>query len=191
MIANRITLYDQGNALMTISGKWHRDLFTLALVASCAQPSSGFAKEAWNGCFRRAYDAAHLAAHPGQTVKSMAVLMRPVTGRRSNNDRWWNNEPWIANAQLIITLRGKKTKYYGYNADCVASAAGLVCPMEVDAGMFTLARWAAGVKLVNASDIRLSRADGDFEASNLPIVRANNSEDRTFLLPLAPAAACK
>ena len=81
MIANRITLYDQGNALMTISGKWHRDLFALALVASCAQPSSGFAKEAWNGCFRRAYDAAHLAAHPGQTVKSMAVLMRPVTGR--------------------------------------------------------------------------------------------------------------
>lgn len=63
--------------------------------------------------------------------------------------------------------------------------------MEVDAGMFTLARWAAGVKLVNASDIRLSRADGDFEASNLPIVRANNSEDRTFLLPPAPAAACK
>jgi hypothetical protein len=39
----------------------------------------------------------------------------------------------------------KKTKYYGYNADCVASAAGLVCPMEEDAGMFTLARWAAGV----------------------------------------------
>ncbi len=57
--------------------------------------------------------------------------------------------------------------------------------------MFRLARWAAGVKLVNASDMRLSRADGDFEASNLPIVRANNSEDRTFLLPPAPAAARK
>src|ERR1700730_6086263 len=158
-----------------------------ARTPSCAQPSSGFAKEARNGCFRRAYDAAHLAAHPGQTVKSMAVLMRPVTGRRSNNDRWWNNEPWIANAQLIITLRGKKTKYYGYNADCVASAAGLVCPMEVDAGMFKLARWAAGVKLVNASDIRLSRADGDFEASNLPIVRAKNG--RPFCRPLQPLRA--
>ena len=134
---------------------------------------------------------AHLAAHPGQTVKSIAVLMTPVSGRRSNNDRWSNNEPWIAHAQLTITLRGKKTKYYGCNADCVASAAGLVCPMEEDAGMFTLARWAAGVKFVNASDIRLSRADGNFEASNLPIVRANNSEDRTFLLPPAPAAACE
>jgi hypothetical protein len=133
---------------MTISGKWHRDLFALAFVASCARPSPGFAKEAWNGCFERAYDVAHLAAHPGQTVKSIALLMTPVSGRRSNNDRWWNHKPWIANAQLTITLRGKKTKYYGYIADCVASAAGLVCPMEEDAAMFTLARWATGVKFV-------------------------------------------
>jgi hypothetical protein len=126
---------------MTSSGRRHRDFFALALVAACGQNLPDFAKEAWNGCFRRGYDAAHLAAHRGQTVKSIAVLITPVTGRRSNNDRWWNNEPWIANAQLTITLRGKKTKYYGYNADWVASAAGLVCPMEEDASMFTLARW--------------------------------------------------
>jgi hypothetical protein len=62
--------------------------------------------------------------------------------------------------------------------------------MEEDAGMFTLARWAAGVKFVNASDIRLSRADGDFEASNLPIVRANNSEaGLSFCRPLQPVRA--
>ena len=98
---------------MASSGRLHRDLFALALVTSCAQSSSGVTKEAWNGCFRRAYEAAHLSAHPGQTVKSIAVLITPVTRRRVNNDRWWNHEPWIANAQLTITLRGKKTKYYG------------------------------------------------------------------------------
>jgi hypothetical protein len=48
---------------------------------------------------------AHLAVDPGQTVKSIAVLMTPVSGRRSNNDRWSNNEPWIAHARLTITLR--------------------------------------------------------------------------------------
>ncbi|MGH6864038.1 MAG: hypothetical protein ACRECN_07160 [Methylocella sp.] len=152
----------------------------------------GFAKEAWNGCFRRVYDAAHLAAHPGQTVKSIAVLMKPITGRPSNIDRWWYNKPWIANAKLIITLRGKKSKYYGYNAYCVATAAGLECPMEEDAGDFTLALWGAGVKLVVSKDqdLRLARAGQISDESNV-FVRGNTSEDRTFLLPPAPAAACK
>ena len=175
---------------MTSSGRRHRDLFALAVaaLAACGQPLSGFAKEAWNGCFRRAYDEAHLAAHPGQTVKSIAVLMTPVTGHRSNNDRWWNNEPWIANAQLTITLRGKRTKYYGYNADCVASAAGLDCPMEEDAGMFTLARWASGVKLVIIDHLSLMGPDQIREESTQDL---HNSLDRTFLLPPAPAGECK
>ncbi|MGH6823831.1 MAG: hypothetical protein ACREC4_10160, partial [Methylocella sp.] len=116
----------------------------------------------------------------------------PITGRRSNIDRWWYNKPWIANAKLIITLRGKKSKYYGYNAYCVATAAGLECPMEEDAGDFTLALWGAGVKLVVSKDqdLRLARAGQISDESNV-FVRGNNSEDRTFLLPPAPAAACK
>jgi hypothetical protein len=175
---------------MTSSGRWHRSLVALALVAAFGPPLPGSAKEGWNGCFRWVCDAAHLAARPGQTVQSIAILMKPLTGRRSNNDRWWYNKPWIANAQLFIALRGKKTKYYGYNADCVASAAGLVCPMEEDAGEFTVTRWTAGVKLVITNDLRLTRAGQISDESNT-FVRADNPEDRTFLLPPAPAAACK
>ena len=175
--------HGHGSAYLTSSGRRHRDLFTLALVASCAQPSSGFAKAAWNGCFRRAYDAAYLAAHPGQTVKSIAVRVTPMTGNGSR----------IANAELTVTLRGKKTKYY-VSGDCQVNATGLDCSMDCDAGSFTLAPRAAGVKLVVGTaggDIRLSRAGQDSEESKGPFLRTNNSEDRTFLLPPAPAAACK
>src|SRR5580704_19557590 len=69
------------SALRKSSGRRHRGLFALALAAACAQPSSAFAKEGWSGCFQRVYNAAHLAAHPGQTVKSIAVLIRRLTGR--------------------------------------------------------------------------------------------------------------
>jgi hypothetical protein len=94
----------------------------------------------------------------------------------------------LAHADTTVTLRGKKTKYEGYNADCVASAAGLVCPMEEDVGMFTLAQWAAGVKLVVTGHLSLMGPDQIREESTEDL---RNSEDRTFLLPPAPAAACK
>jgi hypothetical protein len=144
------------------------------------------AKEGWNGCFRRVYNAAHLAAYPGQTVTSIAVSMKPSTSLD-----FWYGRPWIANAQLIITVRGKKMKYLGYNADCVATAGGLDCPMEEDAGTFTLARWGAGVKIVVTQDLRLNQAGQASDESNGPFVRVDNPEDRTFLLPPAPAGGCK
>lgn len=169
---------------MTSSGRRRRVLFALALVAACGQPLPGFAKDAWwKGCFRGDYDPAHLAAHPGQTVKGIAVRVTPMTG----------NGSWIANAELTVTPRGKKTKYY-VSGDCQVNATGLDCSMDCDAGGFTLAPRAAGVKLVVGTaggDIRLSRAGQDSEESKGPFLRTNNSEDRTFLLPPAPAAACK
>ncbi len=174
---------------MTRYSRRHRVFFVVAFVELCGQTSSGFGKEAWNGCFRRIYDAAHLAAHPGQTVKSITVLIKPVTGRRSDIDRWWYNKRWIANAKLIFTLRGMKTKYYAYNADCVANAAGLDCPMEEDAGRFTLTRSGAGLTFVVIGDLIMSRAGQDLLDSNVS-VRANNSEDRTFVLLEAEADAC-
>jgi hypothetical protein len=144
---------------MISSGRRHRGLFALALVAGCGQPLPGFAKEAsWNGCFRRVYDTAHLAAHPGQTVKSIAILMKPMS----------LDNIWIANAELTVTLRGKKTKYY-VSGDCQANDAGLDCAMDCDPGSFTLARRADYVKLVVGTaggDIRLSRAGQDSEESN-------------------------
>lgn len=183
---------------MTSSGRRHRGLFALALVAACGQPLPGFAKEAWwNGCFRRVYDAAHLAAHPGQTVKSIAVLKTPQT----KYEVWDNYSVWIAHADLTITMRGKKTKYSGNNTDCAAVTAGLDCVMEEDAGRFTLARWGAGVKLVNTSSvnrhlhgsagggIRLTGPGEVSDESTGPFLR--NSEDWTFVLPPAPAGGCK
>lgn len=163
------TIALEESALMASSGRRHRGLFTLALAAACGQPLPGFAKEAWNGCFRRVYDAAHLAAHPGQTVKSIAVSMTPGNGH------------WIANAQLTVTLRGKKTKYYSAGGVCEANAAGIYCSMEEDAGSFMLARWVAGVKLVNITNIRVDPHLGPEDYG--PFLR--NSEDGTFLLPPA------
>jgi hypothetical protein len=103
------------------------------------------------------------------------------------------NGSWIANAVLTFTLRGKKTKY-DVSGDCQVNATGLDCSMDCDAGGFTLAPRTAGGKLVVGTaggDIRLSRAGQDSEESKGPFLRTNNSEDRTFLLPPAPAAACK
>ncbi|MGH6837259.1 MAG: hypothetical protein ACREDT_00355 [Methylocella sp.] len=68
-------------ALLTSTDRRHRGLSALAPVAACGQYLPGFAKQGWNGCFIRVCDAAHLAAHPGQTMKSVAVLMKPITGR--------------------------------------------------------------------------------------------------------------
>jgi hypothetical protein len=184
MSADQTTPDGHGGAYLTSCGRRRRVIFALALVASCGQPLPGFAKDAWwKGCFRGVYDPAHLAVHPGQTVKSIAVRVTPMTG----------NGSWIANAELTVTLGGRKMKYY-VGGDCQVNATGLDCSMDCDAGGFSLAPRAAGVKLVvgtTGGGIRLSRAGQDSEESKGPFLRTNNSENRTFLLPPAPAAACK
>ena len=74
--------------------------------------------------------------------------------------------------------------------------------MDSPGGSLTLARRGAYVKLVNTTSFCLNRANpeesnrwgpclrANEERTFLPLLRAHNSEDRTFLLPPA-AGACK
>jgi hypothetical protein len=143
----------------------------LALSAQAAAPT---------GCFVRQYDKAHLAAHPGQTVTHLSLSLKPLA----------NPEPFVRSAELDVIVRGKKVSS-GAVGDCTVAGAGLDCPMDEDAGSFTLTSAAHGALLLTVTaSVRLARADVASEETPGPFLKMENPEDRSFLLSPAQASAC-
>ena len=145
--------------------------FVLVLPAPAAEPT---------GCFVRQYQKAHLAAHPGQTVTRLSVMLKPLA----------KLEPFVRSAELDVNVRGRKVSS-GAVGDCTAAGAGLNCPMDEDAGGFTLVPAPHGGLLLTVTNtIRLNRANEASDESQGPFLKADNPEDRVFLLAPAAAGAC-
>ena len=123
-------------------------------------------------CFARAYDKAHLAAHPKQKVAAVSLQRLPVEGRI---------DPEQFDLAMTITLRsGEAVRKSGR---CSALAYGFSCIVdgsthEEDAFQVTRA---PGERIAVRDEYRL-----------LPRLTglALGADDRTFLLDEAPAERC-
>ena len=80
-------------------------------------------------CFERAYDAAHLAAHPGQKVRRMRAVYTVADGEvQVHLDVWLRDDPI----------------HYSMYADCAPDGAGRRCATELDAGFWRVEATADG-----------------------------------------------
>lgn len=124
-------------------------------------------------CYLRHYDKAHLAKHPDQLVKDIAIGPDPAgfQGRELV-------------LRVLVSLRGQSELMMGY-AYCENTGGALSCGMEGDAGWFQLTPNAKGVKL------SVGRDGLGFEgASGFVTLGGGESDDEVFVMPAVPADSC-
>jgi hypothetical protein len=125
-------------------------------------------------CFSRTYDAAHLAAHPQQTVRRF-FLGDPGDEWRSiqRSDEF--------NLAFGFQLVGDEDVYSGIGV-CRSSEAGADCDIEGDGGRFTIEANGDGVR------IRVSRMEVEGPNDFSPDLAL--ADNRVILLRPATASAC-
>jgi hypothetical protein len=115
-------------------------------------------------CFARTYDAAHLAAHAGQRVRSIEISLakKNFDGSPNSADRF----------ELEFALMVKSSpEWYGQAAICRTTEAAFECFLKADGGLFRLTPLSdgglrldtgeAGIALEGATDtIELSGKTG-------------------------------
>lgn len=124
-------------------------------------------------CYLRHYDKGHMAAHPAQRVREIAI--GPLSGS------FGGDELILA---VNVTLRDSPEIFTGA-AYCENSADTLGCHLEGDAGWFTLHPRPGGKIL-----LEVSRDGIGFEGSDFIELSGNSGDDREFLLPPVPADSC-
>jgi hypothetical protein len=127
-------------------------------------------------CWTRTYDAAHLRAHPAQTVTRVSLMsMNSVPGQAKNV------------RGVVFGMRQRPGNELSVaSAECRASGAGARCTAQMDAGAFRFDSRPKGVlRLTVAGSLQLERMSGDYTA-NLA-----SSDDRVFDLSPAPTSACR
>jgi hypothetical protein len=93
-----------------------------------AGPAFAGDRLAANGCYERAYDAAHLKAHKGQFVlRARVEIVAPFDEQLTAK-----STTIVANADFRVWVRGHKKRFESYGA-CAAQAGALACGGSVSA----------------------------------------------------------
>ena len=125
--------------------------------------------EPLHGCFARTYDAAHLAAHSGQTVSAMKLRLKP----RSMDDGY------NFSVELRFGFREDKRNFFAVGI-CKDVDGSLTCSLDQDAGQLSIKSAEAGIQVSPIQDVRADAKSGD-EAEYMTL-KTSNPEDRGFLL---------
>lgn len=125
------------------------------------------------GCYRSDYDAAHLAAHPDQLVKTI----------RLSADRPYSDERTLLLAIEILPRGGEAVLAHGY---CENTGGSLSCGLEGDAGWLTLEPTAKGLRATVGRDGIGFETDTGFVTFG-----GGESDDEVFAIPRAPEEACQ
>lgn len=117
-------------------------------------PIVGFIDSARAFCFARAYDAAHMKAHPKQKVTGIALTYRPEKSFPDAEDpqKMWDQYADFPafSAILAVTFRDDGRVALGSAYCRTGSSKMLECGIEGDGGMFNVLLQDDGrVKLVN------------------------------------------
>lgn len=138
---------------------------TPSLSAALTQPRA---------CFSRTYDAAHLAAHPRQTVRRFFVGAAGAEWRATQT-------PGHFNVAFGFQIAGHADTYTGIGI-CAPRGARLACDIEGDGGTFTIARNGDGLRI----DAARIEVEGEHDFS--PDLAAG--DNRIMLLRPAAVEAC-
>jgi hypothetical protein len=125
-----------------------------------------------NSCWERSYDAAHLKAHPKQLV----TKIRLSTEVQDDGSIY---------AQLGFNMRKRTGQGGGFDyaagSQCSAKGAGISCPSEWDAGVFTIETSGEGL-LINNRGMIVNPSNYDSEDIADNSVDLSKSDDATWLL---------
>jgi hypothetical protein len=147
----------------------------LGLLAGPALASTDHA-----GCYKRAYDAAHLARDPKQQVTAIAVSVTAGTA----------DTP--ATADVNASLRGSKAQWNA-GGPCKPQGESLLCDFS-DTGGTALLTWRQdGLRLEAASTggLGLEGIGLGGDGGERIIKTLSKAHDGVFLLEAAPASACQ
>lgn len=125
-------------------------------------------------CWTRAYDAAHLQAHPRQTVTRFDLVVAPRHGGEQRGSRM---------VGYGVRLRQPNELAIG-GADCRPAGAAARCEAALEAGAFRLESRPGGLRLTVIDSLQMERPNGEYT----PNLAA--SDDRVIDLVRAPATAC-
>lgn len=172
-------------------------LAALPLAATCAR-----AEIPAPGCYERAYDAAHLAAHKGQIVDHVWLEISPRT----------DTPPFPFDATLQFSAKDHKGSNFSSFGACMEDGDVVLCNGSLsaeerglcknksdgvhscrigynDSGKFRIAAKPEGVLVTIAE--RLETHDAKENGADYLYLSPGNTENRAFLLKSAPASACK
>lgn len=169
-----------------------------ALSLACSAASAARAEAPALGCYTRAYDAAHLAAHKGQIVKEAWLEIEASK----------DTPPYPFRATLQFSVKGQAKSTFSTFGACKADGGGLLCNASLSAeekdlckrqgdgvrncridyehsGSFRIAATPDGVLVTLAERLEMPGRD------NYLYLSPSNVENHAFALKPAPASACK
>ena len=150
------------------------------IAAACSAPVSADPPSLFetltraSACFARAYDAAHLAAHPQQTVTHFFVGEAGAEWRSTQT-------PGHFNIAFGFQITGRPDTYAGVGI-CTPNGDRVACDIEGDGGAFTISSHDDGLR-IDAARIEVEGAN-DFS----PDLAA--ADNRVMLLRPVAAPAC-
>lgn len=122
-------------------------------------------------CYLRQYSQAHLAGHPDQRVRQIALGPSDAPGRDLV-------------LRVAVSLRGLQERFVA-DAYCENTGGSLSCGLEGDGGWFTLTPAKQGVKM------KVGREPLGFEGeTGFVSFGGGASDDDVFLIPPVAAEAC-
>lgn len=158
----------------------------LVLPAFAAAPFETVFAKAGTACYARAYDRAHLKAHPRQTVSAIEVDFVPA------NPDGVKNTAAKFELGFGFQIRGR-TDWYTNTSYCHAEGAGFLCSLESDGGDIRLTPQANALRLdvVNRGG-KQAKADqiNSEGASDTGSFGRPGGDDLSFILDRAPHAVC-
>ena len=160
------------------------------------------------GCYERVYDAAHLAAHPGQLVVRAAVLVKPLDAAEAAA----LGPSFAADAHLRMWVKGQKPGFDSFGA-CRPADGGLSCEGSLSAaeadscksdrdgvhrdcrigaattGAFTVVARSDGLMVTIRR--RLELVPEPYDGGPFLYLSPGNVENHAFALKPAPASSCE
>lgn len=160
-------------------------LAAFALISACSDATPAPAAEAGTpslrddlardgACYTRAYNSAHMAAHPQQTVTNFFIGAAGPEWRATET-------PGHFNVAFGFRVTGHRDLYTGIGI-CAPSGSALACTVEGDGGEFTVAR--------NGDGLRIGVQRLEIEGPNDFSPDFAQADNRVMLLSRAEASAC-
>ncbi len=144
---------------------------TLAATPALAESPQAAMFPSDASCYLRQYSQIHLAGHPDQMVREIALGPAGQQGHQLV-------------LRVAVYLRGS-TERFTADAYCENTGGSLSCGLEGDGGWFTLESARQGLKM------KVGREPLGFEGETGFITFGGAaSDDNVFLLPPVPADAC-
>ncbi|UYN99828.1 MAG: hypothetical protein KIT02_00875 [Devosia sp.] len=164
-------------------------LLTLVVAPVTAQELGVFGPtESGNyACWKRDYDAAHLASHPDQLVTNMSLVVDfPTEAEAREFSSFYD-------FSLDATLRGGKSGNGSGTCTPSGDGTGMVCGIDCDGGGVAVGIRDDGSVLVDLEHYGYIRLDGECaggdEADTFPLEAG--VDDKTFLLHPVTGKACR